>query len=262
MLKNSINTPLNILYINLGGTIIYVYDKPAGRILSWIKAGNNLAILAPQLDYPTIKNEILNKTESKVRVISFPFTNRIVNSKIGIIFCYLTIIILSPLILFKKIPIFDFTFSNSSFFVDILPALWLKLFKKSKYWVLMMDSVVPSPHKRRGVFLINLMTYWESKFVAKLANKYADLVFTVNPELEKEMLKRGIKKEKIVISQNGLLLNNIDVVKKSKYHQSDAVYMGRISINKGIEDLIDVWKIVVATYPDAKLTVMGTGLAE
>jgi len=177
-------------------------------------------------------------------------------------YSYFIICLISPIILFKKLPIFDFAFSNSPFLVDTIPVLWLKLFGKCKHWILMMDSIVPHPKKRGGNNLLNHIVYLESIIITRLANLFASLVFTVNLELEKEMRIRGISQNIIVKSQNGLFLGKIRSVSKSKKNKSDAIYMGRISANKGIFDLLEAWKNIVHTYPKAKLIVMGTGMAE
>jgi len=251
---------LKILYVNLGSTYVYTYDKPAGRILGWAGNNNNVFILAPQLDLETIKKEILDKEKSRVQPLFLPLTKKETNSTLGIIISYSFRVLIAPLILFKRTPIFDFAFSNSCFFVDTIPALWLKLFGRCKHWVLMMDSVVPSPEERGGNLVVNMLTYIESILVGKVANIFADLIFTVNPELKEEMIKRGIRKEKIVLSQNGLFMEKINSVKNPKNKKYDAVYMGRISINKGILDLIKIWKEIIKKMPKAKLAVMGMGL--
>lgn len=251
---------LNILYTNLGGISTYAYDKQAGRILGWTKAKNNVFILAPQLDLGTIKKEILDKEKSRVQPLFLPFTKKETNSTLGIIISYSLRVLVSPLILLKKTPVFDFGYSNSPLLVDILPILWLKIFGKCKHWILMMDSVIPPPRERDGSLIVNLLTYCESLMVGKIANIFADLIFTVNPELKKEMVKRGIKEEKIVLSQNGLFMEKINSVKNPKSKKYDAVYMGRISTNKGIFDLIEIWGKLVKKRPKAKLAIMGMGL--
>jgi len=254
------NCRLKILYTNLGDTTIYAYDKPAGRILGWARGNNDVFILAPQLDLEIIKKEILDKEKSKVQAIFLPFTKKETSSNFGIIISYLIRILISPFILVKRLPVFDFAFSNSPFLVDIIPILWLKIFGKCKHWVLMMDSVVPPPKERSGNSIVNILTYVESLLVGRIANIFADKVFTVNPELKKEMINRGIKESKIILTQNGLIVKNILAVKKPKNIEYEAVYMGRISINKGVLDLIKIWKKLVKKMPKAKLAIMGMGL--
>jgi len=251
---------LKILYTCFGSVSTHAFDKQAGRTLGWAMAGNDVSMLVPQLTLRIAKREIIDKSKSRISVIALPFTKKETNSILGIIISYFLRILISPLILFKRTPVFDFGYSNSPVLVDILPILWLKIFGKCKHWVLMMDSIVPHPSEREGNPIVNLLTYCESLLVGKIANVFTDLIFTVNPELKKKMIKRGIRKEKIVLSQNGLFMEKINSVKNPKNKKYDAVYMGRISINKGILDLIKIWEKIIKKKPKAKLAIMGMGL--
>lgn len=253
---------LNILYINLGDNFPYTYDKIAGRVLNWAKLGNSITLLVPKLSQKTVNREILSQNAKLVKTITLPFSNHIANSPFKIILLYLSRMVFSPAVLFKTPTSIDVAISNSAFFVDIAPALILKLFGKCKHWILIMDSVIPSPTKRGGNKFINLITYVESVFVGWIANLFSDMIFTVNPELKIAMIKRGISKNKIYLSQNGLFLKDIQNIKPQTQNVYQGVYQGRISDNKGTFDLIDVWKKVVEEIPDAKLAIMGSGLEE
>ena len=256
------NQKLKILYVDMGGVNIYSCDKPAGRILGWVSEGNEVSLLIPGLMSKTAKREIQDNSKypERIKIINFPFSERITTSSYGIIFSYFLRLLFSPSVLFMNKSNYDFGYSNSPVLVDIVPILWLKLFGRCKHWVLMLDSIVPLPSQRSGSGFINIITYLESRFVNVLANFFASAVFTVNPELKKEMIKRGIKKEKIILSQNGLFMERINSVKNQKSKKYDAVYMGRISINKGVLDLIKIWKKLVKKRPKAKLAIMGMGL--
>ncbi|MFH1601780.1 MAG: glycosyltransferase [Candidatus Shapirobacteria bacterium] len=256
------NRQLQILYINLGDIGTYSYDKQAGRILGWAKQGNSVNLLVSELGRKTASEEIINKDPVHARLLTLPFSGKEANSAIKIIFSYFLRVCCAPLILFKKLPTFDFAVSNSCFLVDIVPVFWLKIFKKCKGWVLIMDSIVPSPKEREGNFLINLLAYSESIFLGKIANLFADLIFTVNPELKKEMIKRGIGEKKIIFSENGLFMEKINLVKNPKKKKYEAAYMGRISVNKGVFDLIEVWRELIKEKPKARLAIMGGGLED
>lgn len=95
--------------------------------------------------------------------------------------------------------------------------------------------------------------------MAMLADWFATAVFTVNPELKKEIVRIGVDEKKVLLTQNGLFMNRINMVPDQERNRFDAVYMGRITENKGIFDLLSAWYKVVKTFPDAKLAIMGTG---
>jgi len=254
--------PRKILYINLGDNVPYTYDKIAGRVLYWASKNNNITLLVPELSAGNISKEIIEKAPNNIRLLKSPFSNKVAISTLSIIFTYLLRIIFAPFILFDPKSDYDIAISNSAFFVDIFPALILKFFHRCKHWVLIMDSVVPSPKVRAGNIFINVLTYYESLIVGKIANRFSDKIITVNAELKKELVSRGINSKKIAYTKNGLFINNIAKTKPSQKFRSDAVYQGRISPNKGIDDLLYVWKEVVRQKPKSRLVIMGTGLKQ
>ncbi|HBC44647.1 MAG: Glycosyltransferase [Candidatus Collierbacteria bacterium GW2011_GWB1_45_35] len=254
--------PRKILYINLGDNVPYTYDKIAGRVLYWASKNNKITLLVPELSASNIFKEIFEKAPNNIRLLKSPYSNKVAISTLSIVFSYLLRIIFAPFILFDRKSDFDIAISNSAFFVDIFPVLILKLFYRCKHWVLIMDSVVPSPEMRSGNKLINVLTYYESLIVGKIANRFSDKILTVNAELKKELISRGIDSKKIASTKNGLFINNIASAKQNQKFKSDAVYQGRISPNKGVDDLLYVWKEVVRQKPKSRLVIMGTGLKQ
>lgn len=252
---------LKILYVDLGGVALYSMDKTAGRILGWADKQNDIFLLAPKLIEETAQKEIcdISKFPERIKIITLPFSAKKRTSGLGIILSYFLRILFSPAVLLKKIPKFDIGYSNSPVFVDAIPILLLKLFGRCNHWILMFDSIVPAPSQRSGSAFINIITYLESEFVMKIANRFASAVFTVNPELKNEIIDRGINKKKVFLTQNGLFISRIDQIPAYKRDQYDAVYMGRITENKGVFDLISVWFKVVKIIPTAKLAILGTG---
>lgn len=256
---------MRILYVDLGGVTLYSCDKPAGRILGWADMKHVVSLLVPKLIEETAIKEIcdVSSNPERISIITLPFSNKKRTSGPGIILSYFLRVVFSPVILFKKHCQFDIGYSNSPVLVDIVPVLLLKIFGKCRHWVLMMDSIVPAPAQRSGSVFINTITYLESRFVTILAKHFASAVFTVNPELKTAITRLGVDGRKILLSKNGLFMNRINKVlvdpREKKY---DASYMGRITENKGIFDLISVWADVVKSNPAMKLAVMGTGRSD
>lgn len=253
---------MKFLYVNLGDNVPYTYDKIVGRVTNWADQGHEITILVPQISRSTIEREIAEHTTKNIQIITLPGTNWLSTSPLKIMIAYLFRLIVTPYAILNTRQKYDIVVSNSAFLVDIFPPIFLKLISRCKDWILIMDSIVPSPSSRQGNILINILTYFESIFVGKIASIFASCIFTVNPELKKQMVKRGIRANLIKISGNGLFVNNIDKVKSSIKSQFDAVYQGRITPNKGVIDLLYVWKSVVKKIPGATLAVMGSGLKE
>ena len=257
---------MRLLYVDLGGVKKYSCDKTAGRILGWILAGISIDLLGPYFMRRIFEENILKmaEDEKKLHIFSAPYSSIETPNSLGIVLTYLWRIISGPLCggLWRKK--YYAGFSNSPVLVDIVPILILKIFKRCDHWILMFDSSVPPPSNRSGNWFINKITYLESRSVVFLAKNFASLTFTVNPVLKQELSRLGIPNQNIALSKNGLFINQIN----SPDHQSndlkkyDAAYMGRITENKGVYDLLAAWKILVQRHPNIILAVMGTGRSE
>ncbi|MCA9371616.1 glycosyltransferase family 4 protein [Candidatus Woesebacteria bacterium] len=81
-----------------------------------------------------------------------------------------------------------------------------------------------------------------------------DYMFTVSPDLVKK-IKRVYQKSTIDYTPSGINLS--DVVKKDTKKIFDAVYVGRVTVRKGIFEVLNVWKNVVSQKPNARLAIAG-----
>jgi glycosyltransferase involved in cell wall biosynthesis len=86
----------------------------------------------------------------------------------------------------------------------------------------------------------------------------SDVCITVSNFTAKFLLKNGVSQDKIRVSGNGV---DIDLIEHSKAEKKvyDGIFVGRISRDKGIFDLVQIWKQVAAWRPDSKLVVVGQG---
>ena len=167
----------------------------------------------------------------------------------------------------------DFIYSASDFYPDVLLVVWAKLRGLKAKWVAGFYLFAPNPfstkfpyqgkHWARGVFywITQCFSYW-------IVKRFADVVFvTSEPDVEKFVTKkRG--KNKIVVIRGGVdikpsekYLNSEDKipVEKRKY---DACFVGRFHPQKGVLELIDIWKLVCEGKPAAKLVIIGIGFLE
>jgi glycosyltransferase involved in cell wall biosynthesis len=88
--------------------------------------------------------------------------------------------------------------------------------------------------------------------------KRADMLITVSNHTARFLLKSDIPKEKISVSGNGI---DTDRIEQSKAENKifEGIFVGRISRDKGVFDLVQIWKLIVAEEPDFKLLVVGKG---
>lgn len=88
--------------------------------------------------------------------------------------------------------------------------------------------------------------------------KRSDVCITVSNYSAKVLLRNGIKPYRVGVSGNGI---DIELVEQFKAERKlyDGVFVGRVSIEKGIFDLVKVWKQTILDRPESKLLIIGTG---
>ncbi len=160
-----------------------------------------------------------------------------------------------------------FLYSASEFWMDSFPALILKLrYPKLVTWVAAWYQTAPNPligfaeGQRQERYRWKALLYWLVQLPIKpLISRFADFIL-INNENEKRHF-RGFEKKLVVV------LGAVDIELISKYIKKfsklpkiyGAVFQGRFHPQKGVIELIKIWKLVVDKIPKAKLVMMGAG---
>lgn len=93
------------------------------------------------------------------------------------------------------------------------------------------------------------------KFTLKYIYKNTQF-FTVSNSTRKDLIALGVNKVEVI--QNGVSLpKKLTVYPKSK--KPTFVFLSALSKDKGVEDVIDVFRIISARIPESELIVMGKG---
>lgn len=165
-------------------------------------------------------------------------------------------------------------YSSSDFLPDSIPAIILKLrFKDQIKWIAGFYLFAPNPLSKESPYagkqkLKGLFYSISQKPIYWIVKRYADMVFvTSEPDVEKFITKKR-SNDKIVVIRGGVdiepsteYLSSDDVIPISdkKY---DACFVGRFHYQKGVLELIDIWKLVCERKPNAKLAMIGVGPLE
>lgn len=104
---------------------------------------------------------------------------------------------------------------------------------------------------RRGWFLTSLELWFVRLFL-----RLSTYVLTLSSFSAEQLRKLGVRKEKIAIIGAGIDYEKVRKVKARKKN-FDGVFIGRMSVEKGVFDLIPIWKKIVEKKPNAKLVVIG-----
>src|SRR3990172_4497753 len=118
-----------------------------------------------------------------------------------------------------------------------------------------------SPYKGRDFF--NGLLYYLSQIgIVSLYRRFAKMIWVTN-DYDKESMSRLLNSPNIPILA---IKGGIDWPPQAKSEDSDThfagVFIGRLHLQKGVEELVNVWKLVVNQRPDLKLAIIGDGPLE
>lgn len=225
---------------------------------------NEVVIHVWEEGYQMCKREGLENVDFKVMDIKFWY-------KFGFSVCYFARIINSvwyALFTEKENSERIILYSASEFWMDSLPALILKLRFSKVRWVAAWFQTAPNPltgfsqGDRKNVYRLSAIYYWLMQLPIKpLIKKWADYVL-VNNELEKKQFSELDVQKKVFVMYGAV---NVDEINKFRVKNKelgkiyDAVFQGRFHPQKGVVELVSIWKLVVEKFPDAKLVMIGDG---
>ena len=174
-----------------------------------------------------------------------------------------------------KIKNSDLIYSSADFWPDSLPAFYAKLKNKNLIWVAGFYLFAPSPWQKDSPYKTNLKRwligamYWLTQLpIYYLVKNYADFVFVTSAPDVKKFITSKRDASKIIVIQGG-----VDITESEKYLKSkdiipvekrkyDACFVGRFHYQKGVLELIDIWKHVCQKKNNAKLAIIGIGPLE
>lgn len=167
----------------------------------------------------------------------------------------------------------DIIYSSSDFLADSFPAFIAKMSNSKIVWVAGFYLFASPPWNNdspyKGKAFLRGVIYWLEQVIPYLIiKKWADKVFvTSKPDVEKFLTKRR-DASRIVVVQGG-----VDITESQKYLNSGkiiplekrkylACFIGRLHYQKGVMELIDIWKLVTEKQKNAKLAIVGNGVLE
>lgn len=191
------------------------------------------------------------------------------NENRNFLFNYIKKVILSVYIgLTLKIEKSTLIYSASEFWMDSLPCFLLKLRYPSSIWIASWYQTAPNPLKgfslgdRDQRYHYRAFLYWVAQLPIKpIIERYADFVL-VNNEGEKKQFAHLNRRRRVVV-----VLGAVNTTEAKKFLNSnrrlvkkyEAVFQGRLHPQKGVVELVKIWRKVVDKIPKAKLMVIGDG---
>lgn len=162
-----------------------------------------------------------------------------------------------------------FLYFSSDFWPDAIPVIFLKLrYPKTKF-VGNFFLAAPNPFfgfdEQKKHFRIptlnGIFFYIMQKPVFWFTRRFADMILVTSaPDIER--FPRLKKSGNYFIVHGGVNIKPIEkYIKKAKnvVKKYDGVFMGRFHPQKGVLELLDIWKLVVSKKRTAKLVMIGNG---
>lgn len=139
---------------------------------------------------------------------------------------------------------------------DTLPGFILQLRFRTKL-VVYVHHIIGKHVDDRGDLLSRISILAEK--LSLFLIRRADTILVVNEEVRSDLIEMGIDPTKIYISGNGLDYNYIATIKPADNTRYEGCFCGSLRKNKGIYDLIKIWKLVTHRYPNSRLVIVGDG---
>lgn len=199
-----------------------------------------------------IRAQKLKSPNVRIHIINLFFL-----PKLGFLINYLARIIAGIYLGFTlRPPLNAYMYSASDFWMDVTPALILKWRFPTLVWLSGWYQTAPSPFSQTASPF-----YWLSQLIIKpFITRWADFILVNNTD-ELRRFPTRMPKSLIVV------LGAIDLPAIQSYIASRprakkefaAVFQGRFHPQKGVLELLDIWKLVVQKLSDAKLAMIGDG---
>lgn len=151
--------------------------------------------------------------------------------------------------------------STSDFLPDSIPGFLMS--RKNSIWIAAFQLVIPSPfskdfpYKGTGVFR-GILAYTSQVFAYWIIKKWADIVIVFGEYDIKKFITQKREKDKVIAIGGGVDINLPDLVPLA-VKRYDAVFLGRLHPQKGIMELIDIWKYICNVNNNARLAIIGNG---
>ncbi len=159
-------------------------------------------------------------------------------------------------------------YSASDFPGDFFPALMFKILIPRFKWLASFFLFAPPPFSQanpyRGTRVFRAALWHMAQIpILRLTKLFADLVFVTNePDRRRVGDGKNLSLDRVLAVRGGVDLKLSQDIPESPTKSYDAVFVGRLHPQKGVLELVEIWKLVCGRLPRARLAVIGNGELE
>lgn len=173
----------------------------------------------------------------------------------SLLWLYTTRLVKASLYAFRRRKQYDTSVATSPFMYDIIPAI----LSGSKKNIVILFHILP---KRTSTGIVTRIRFGlaslEQKLSLVLIGRFFDTIFVGNDEL-KEFMSKKFPKKNIYVAHAGIDTAKIDQSPDVEKDDNLALFVGRLTHQKGIFDLIDTAKFLENKHPELKIVLVGDG---
>lgn len=235
----------------------------------WAASGNNITICVSEDGYKMCNREGLTEDIPNIHFQKWflgPFKNT--SFVINYIFRIISGIYYSITTKFDLESRNSFVYSCSDFWQDSLPACILK-YRYSKLKLIgSFYLAAPNPFigfnevgKAKIPSIKSIIYFLQQQPIFHLFKKYAEYIFVTSVPDAKRFPAQN-SHNKVIIVKGGVDIKKVNLWKNTFGNLPkiyDAVFLGRFHQQKGVLELVSIWKEVLKILPDAKLIMIGDG---
>jgi glycosyltransferase involved in cell wall biosynthesis len=157
----------------------------------------------------------------------------------------------------------DFIYSASDFIPDSIPAFVTKLKNPEITWIASFYLFFPHPFSSENPYkgkrrLIGLLQYLAQFPVKYTIRWFADIVFVTSEPDKAFFVTKRRKSESVIVVKGGVNTEECERIGQQPI-KFDGVFMGRFHPQKGVIELIKIWKLVATQLAGSKLAIIGQG---
>lgn len=165
----------------------------------------------------------------------------------------------------------DAIYAPSDFLVDLVPALLAKLRNPKATLTVCVFLIAPNPFKGyENVFrakwrvpTIRGLLYWSTQMAAVVMARACGARLLVLNSLDRDtLLARGVASRAVTVVTMGVDAHQFEAVPLAPdTPRYDGIFLGRLHPQKGLLDLVQIWRAVCDQRPQSRLAVIGGGSA-
>ena len=229
----------------------------------WIARGEDLHILLPEREVDVLSQQGVRG--ATLQVLKEPVGSE--RDSLSNVLIVYAVRMLQSLRVKYPAPV-DVIYAPSDFLVDTIPAFLCKLRNKRARLFVCVFLLAPHPLKgyqgihtdrRRFPTARGVLYYLTQKITIRLTRRLHGKLLVLNNADRDTLIESGVAGADVIVVSMGVDVDGFSRTPADVHGEYDGIFLGRLHPQKGVLDLIEIWKRVCAKRSSSRLAVVGGG---